>query len=77
MSKTADVLKKSTELETKLKGGNLFLEGSKPTAADVKAFNDLLGAGNTNLFRWVKNVASYTEAEKAAWPAAAKKAGKA
>jgi elongation factor 1-beta len=79
MSKPADVQKKATELEPKFKSGNLFLEGHKPTAADVKAFNDLLGAGNENLYRWVKNMASYTEAEKSSWaaaPAPAKKEAK-
>ena len=71
MSK-ADVLPKAAALEEKLKG-KLFLEGSRPTAADVKAFNDLLGDKNTNLFRWVKHVASFTEAERAAWGAPSKK----
>ena len=70
MSK-ADVLKKAGELDGKLKG-KLFLGGAKPSEEDVKAFNDLLGAGNNNLFRWVKNVASFTEAERKAFGAAVK-----
>jgi elongation factor 1-beta len=70
MSK-ADTLKKATELEAKLKGKN-FLGGDKPSAEDVKAFNDLLGQGNGGLFRWAKNLASYTEAERKAWGAAVK-----
>jgi len=71
MSKS-DVAAKAAALEGKLKN-NLFLEGARPTAADVKAFNDLLGDKNTNLFRWVKHVASFTEAERAAWGAPGKK----
>lgn len=70
MSK-ADVLKKAGELEGKLKG-KLFLGGAKPTEEDVKAFNDLLGAGNQNIYRWVKNLASYTEAERKAFGAPVK-----
>ena len=67
MSK-ADVRKKADALESKLKG-KLFLGGARPSAEDVKTFNDLLGADNTNLFRWVKNLASYTKEERAAWGA--------
>jgi elongation factor 1-beta len=70
MSK-ADTLKKATELEAKLKGKN-FLGGDKPSAEDVKAFTELLGAGNTGLYRWAKNLASYTEAERKAFGAPAK-----
>lgn len=70
MSK-ADVLKKAGELDGKLKG-KLFLGGAKPSEEDVKAFNDLLGAGNNNVFRWVKNLASFTEAERKAFGAAVK-----
>ncbi|CUG90357.1 translation elongation factor 1-beta, putative [Bodo saltans] len=71
MATKADVLKKSGELDAKLKG-KMFLGGAKPTAEDVKAFNDLLGAGNNNIYRWVKNLASYTEAERKAFGAAVK-----
>ena len=70
MSK-ADTLKKATELEAKLKGKN-FLGGDKPSAEDVKAFNDLLGQGNGGIYRWAKNLASYTEAERKAFGAAVK-----
>lgn len=72
MSNTkADVLKKAGDLEGKLKG-KLFLGGAKPSDEDVKAFNDLLGAGNNNIYRWVKNLASYTEAERKAFGAPVK-----
>jgi elongation factor 1-beta len=78
--KKADVTKKATELEGKLKGKLFLGEGEKssshPTAADVKAFNDLLGAGNLHLFRWVKHMASFSDAERKAWPATAPKATK-
>jgi elongation factor 1-beta len=70
MSKT-DTLKKATELEAKLKGKN-FLGGDKPSAEDVKAFNDLLGQGNTGIYRWAKNLASYSEAERKAFGPAVK-----
>ncbi|GET92176.1 translation elongation factor 1-beta, putative [Leishmania tarentolae] len=63
-----DVSKKAAELESKL-SGKLFLGGAKPTAEDVKLFNDLLGANHANLYRWVKNMATYTEAERKAWGA--------
>lgn len=66
-----DVCKKSADLESKL-NGKLFLGGAKPTAEDVKAFNDLLGAGNTNLYRWAKNMATYSEGERKAWGAPVK-----
>ncbi|KAH9577190.1 Translation elongation factor EF1B [Trypanosoma melophagium] len=66
-----DVSKKSAELESKLKG-KLFLGGAKPSAEDVKMFSDLLGAGNTCVYRWVKNMASFTEAERKAWGAPVK-----
>jgi elongation factor 1-beta len=72
MSKPTDVLEKAKALEGKLKG-NLFLGGNLPTAADVQAFNDLLGEKNTNVYRWVKHVASFTEAERSAWGAPGKK----
>ena len=67
----ADVAKKSAELEAKLKG-KLFLGGTTPSADDVKAFEDLLGKGNLNLYRWCKNIASFTEAERKAWGAPTK-----
>ncbi|ORC93493.1 putative 25 kDa translation elongation factor 1-beta [Trypanosoma theileri] len=66
-----DVNKMSGELESKLKG-KLFLGGAKPSAEDVKMFSDLLGAGNTCVYRWVKNMASFTEAERKAWGAPVK-----
>ncbi|RNF05470.1 25 kDa translation elongation factor 1-beta [Trypanosoma conorhini] len=66
-----DVSKKSGELEGKLKG-KLFLGGTKPSEEDVKLFNDLLGANNTCLYRWVRHMASFTEAERKAWGAPVK-----
>lgn len=66
-----DVCKKAADLESKL-NGKLFLGGAKPTAEDVKAFNDLMGAGNLNLYRWAKNMASYSEGERKAWGAPVK-----
>ena len=66
VSTPADVAPKATELESKLKG-KLFLGGDVPSADDVKAFEDLLGAHNTHLYRWVKHMASFTEQERSAW----------
>ncbi|PBJ79035.1 25 kDa translation elongation factor 1-beta [Trypanosoma cruzi cruzi] len=66
-----DVNKRSGELEGKLKG-KLFLGGTKPSKEDVKLFNDLLGAENTSLYRWVKHMTSFTEAERKAWGAPVK-----
>ncbi|CBZ30222.1 elongation factor 1-beta [Leishmania mexicana MHOM/GT/2001/U1103] len=63
-----DVSKKAAELESRL-SGKLFLGGAKPTAEDVKAFNDLLGANHVSLYRWAKNMATYTEGERKAWGA--------
>ncbi|CAJ1022368.1 EF-1 guanine nucleotide exchange domain containing protein, putative [Leishmania lindenbergi] len=63
-----DVSKKAAEMEAKL-GGKLFLGGAKPTAEDVRMFNDLLGANHASLYRWVKNMATYTEGERKAWGA--------
>jgi elongation factor 1-beta len=66
--KAEDAAKKVAELNDKLKGGKLFIEGgNRPSAADVKAFNELLGAGNGNLFRWVKNMSSFSAAERKGW----------
>lgn len=58
-----------TDLSSQLRG-RLFLGGQRPSAADVAAFNKLLGAENTHLHRWVKHMASFTRAERATWPAA-------
>ncbi|EPY40274.1 elongation factor 1-beta [Angomonas deanei] len=66
-----DVQAKAAQLEGKL-GGKLFLGGNTPSAEDVKAFNDLLGADNGNIYRWVKTVASYSEAERKGWGAPVK-----
>ncbi|XP_010698286.1 translation elongation factor 1-beta, putative [Leishmania panamensis] len=63
-----DVSKKAAELEARL-GGKLFLGGAKPTAEDVRMLNDLLGANHASLYRWVKNMATYTEGERKAWGA--------
>jgi len=64
--KKADVAKKATELEGKLKG-KMFLGGDRPTEADVAAFHELLGTENLGLYRWVKHIASFTDAERKLW----------
>ena len=66
--KKCDVLKKATELESKLKG-RMFIGGDKPTADDVKAFHELLGTDNVHLYRYLKHIASFTDKERAAFPA--------
>ncbi|CCW67585.1 unnamed protein product [Phytomonas sp. Hart1] len=63
-----DVNTKATALESKLVG-KLFLGGAKPSIDDVKLFNDLLGNNNLNLFRWVKNVATFSEGDRRSWGA--------
>jgi elongation factor 1-beta len=65
---TADAAKKAASLEASLKG-KAFIGGNTPSAEDVKAFNDLLGAGNTALYRWVRNIASYSGDQRKAFPA--------
>ena len=66
-AKPHDVSKKAAELAPKL-GNKLFLGGDRPSAEDVKAFNEMLGADNVNVHRWVKHMASFTDAERAAFP---------
>ncbi|CCW60543.1 unnamed protein product [Phytomonas sp. EM1] len=66
-----DVNTKATALETKL-GGKPFLGGAKPSAEDVKLFNDLLGSNNLNVYRWVKNIATFSEADRRSWGAPVK-----
>jgi translation elongation factor EF-1beta len=66
-----DVSKGAAALEPKL-AGSRYLGGDKPSAADVKAFDELLGAGNVHLFRWVKSVAAVPAKERAKWKAAPK-----
>ena len=39
-----------------------------PGEADRKAFIDLIGKDNINLWRWVKHLVSYTAEERAALP---------
>eukprot|EP00670_Eutreptiella_braarudii_P025502 CAMPEP_0174384540 /NCGR_PEP_ID=MMETSP0811_2-20130205/125987_1 /TAXON_ID=73025 ORGANISM="Eutreptiella gymnastica-like, Strain CCMP1594" /NCGR_SAMPLE_ID=MMETSP0811_2 /ASSEMBLY_ACC=CAM_ASM_000667 /LENGTH=151 /DNA_ID=CAMNT_0015538531 /DNA_START=14 /DNA_END=469 /DNA_ORIENTATION=+ len=45
-----------------------FLDGAAPGEADRKAFIDLIGKDNINLWRWVKHLVSYTAEERAALP---------
>jgi len=71
--KSTDVKVKSDALESKLQGKR-FLGGDKPSADDVKEFEALLGAGNLGLFRWVKHMASFSQAERSAWGAPVKPA---
>ena len=61
------------EAEKRLAKGadTLFLQGDVPTKADVELFNSLLGEENTALHRWVKHMASFSEAERAAFAAPA------
>lgn len=66
-----DVCTKASALEGKI-GSKAFLGGAKPSAEDVKAFNDLLGAGNLNLFRWVKHMASFSAETRNGWGAPVK-----
>eukprot|EP00796_Vickermania_ingenoplastis_P007203 gene7204-5062_t len=66
-----DVASKAAALEGKL-GGKAFLGGAKPSADDVKAFNDLLGAGNLAVFRWVKHMASFSADTRKGWGAPVK-----
>ena len=68
---TADSTKKATALEATLKGKS-FAGGNTPSAEDVKAFQELLGGGNTALYRWVRNIASYTGEQRKAFGAPAK-----
>lgn len=62
------VLSKSASLEEKI-GKKAFLGGSKPSSEDVNAFNDLLGAGNLNVFRWVKHMSSFSADVQSKWGA--------
>ena len=68
---TADSAKKATALEATLKG-KAFLGGNTPSAEDVKAFQELLGSGNTALYRFVRNIASFTPEQRKAFGAAPK-----
>lgn len=68
---TKDVYAKAAALESKLHG-KLFLGGAKPSAEDVKAFNDLLGSGHLNLYRWAKHIATHSEGERKLWGAPVK-----
>lgn len=65
------VLSKSASLEEKI-GKKAFLGGCKPSSEDVKAFNDLLGAENFNVFRWVKHMSSFPADVQSKWGAPVK-----
>eukprot|EP01059_Diplonema_ambulator_P036935 TRINITY_DN9518_c0_g1_i1.p2 TRINITY_DN9518_c0_g1~~TRINITY_DN9518_c0_g1_i1.p2 ORF type:complete len:174 (+),score=81.49 TRINITY_DN9518_c0_g1_i1:55-576(+) len=58
----------ASKIEAKL-GDKKFLGGDKPSAEDVKLFNEMLGENNTHLHRWVKHMASFTEPERSSWKA--------
>eukprot|EP00760_Papus_ankaliazontas_P029846 PhM_4_TR4494/c0_g1_i1/m.61964 len=62
---------KANELEGQLKG-KAFLGGNAPNADDVRAFRAMLGENNTALYRWTRNIASYTAEQRKQFPAAAK-----
>ncbi|KAK7199466.1 25 Kd elongation factor 1-beta [Novymonas esmeraldas] len=47
--------------------GHLFLGGAKPTKEDVEKFYEMFGENNIAFYRWVRNMASFTESERKAW----------
>ncbi|KPI82621.1 putative 25 Kd elongation factor 1-beta [Leptomonas seymouri] len=47
--------------------GHLFLGGSKPTKEDVDEFYAMFGKNNIAFYRWVRNMASFTETERKSW----------
>ncbi|KAL7702945.1 25 Kd elongation factor 1-beta [Lotmaria passim] len=53
-------------LEETLKG-HLFLGGAKPAKEDVDQFYAMFGENNIAFFRWVRNMASFTEMERKSW----------
>lgn len=55
-------------LEKQLKE-HLFLGGSHPSKEDVDAFNAMLGEDNVAVYRWIRNVASFTTQERTSWGA--------
>ena len=69
MSKIDAVATAAAALDTQLKGKK-FLGGDEPSADDVNKFFELLGKQNTNIFRWAKCVASYSDEEKKEWGSA-------
>ncbi|GET92177.1 25 Kd elongation factor 1-beta, putative [Leishmania tarentolae] len=54
------------ELEKAL-AGHLFLGGAKPAKEDVDKFYEMFGANNIAFYRWVRNMASFTELERKSW----------
>ena len=62
------VLEVVAKIEKELKGK--FCGGDEPSKEDVLLFNELLGEGNINLHRWVKQMSSYTETERKSWKGA-------
>eukprot|EP01060_Flectonema_neradi_P031246 TRINITY_DN4690_c0_g3_i1.p1 TRINITY_DN4690_c0_g3~~TRINITY_DN4690_c0_g3_i1.p1 ORF type:complete len:186 (+),score=41.25 TRINITY_DN4690_c0_g3_i1:42-560(+) len=62
------VLEVVSKIEKALKGK--FCGGDEPNKDDVLLFNELLGEGNINLHRWVKQMTSYTESERKSWKGA-------
>lgn len=61
-----DIFAKVESVEGKLKG-KLFFGGEKPSAEDVKNFNDLFGVNNLNVYRWVKHIATFSADERQSW----------
>lgn len=54
------------ELEKQLEG-HLFLGGTKPSKEDVDKFYAMFGDNNIAFYRWVRNIASFTEHERDSW----------
>ncbi|TPP50446.1 hypothetical protein CGC20_2100 [Leishmania donovani] len=54
------------ELEKAL-AGHLFLGGAKPAKEDVDKFYEMFGEHNIAFYRWVRNMASFTESERKSW----------
>ena len=70
MAKFADLKELNAFLEN-----NAFLDGYMPSKADADQFAAVKEADKAlpHLARWYRNIASYTEAERAAWGSAEKK----
>ncbi|KAG5493101.1 hypothetical protein GH5_01834 [Leishmania sp. Ghana 2012 LV757] len=54
------------ELEKVLEG-HLFLGGAKPAKEDVDKFYEMFGENNIAFYRWMRNMASFTESERKSW----------
>eukprot|EP00996_Jenningsia_fusiforme_P004307 NODE_5121_length_716_cov_219.098951_g4754_i0.p2 GENE.NODE_5121_length_716_cov_219.098951_g4754_i0~~NODE_5121_length_716_cov_219.098951_g4754_i0.p2 ORF type:complete len:183 (+),score=54.81 NODE_5121_length_716_cov_219.098951_g4754_i0:74-550(+) len=59
------ILEKATEFNGKL--NDAYFNGKAPGDADIKAFEEIFGKDHVHLWRWAKHIASFPEAERAAW----------